>query len=163
MLSVSYATTYYTVATAGKYLQSDHLWRTELRYLFSPLLTLGGRGLRYSPISYANRSRRARETPIFCWLGTDLTLSRRLSATIRMGEDIRDIQGERRSKSSPYLELSSTYALTRATSLQSGTPITAWKNRPTQITTVEVLRTGFTLSQSLTPRLIGNLDEFSRA
>jgi uncharacterized protein (PEP-CTERM system associated) len=89
-------------------------------------------------------------------MGTDLTLSRRLSATIRIGEQIRTFEESGTSKSSPFLELSSSYALTRATYLQWNAHY-GEEEPPDAFTTVEVLRTGLTLSQSLTPRLLSNL------
>jgi Putative beta-barrel porin 2 len=154
VMSVSYATTYYTVPTQQANTFAQTTYGLELRYLFSPLVTFVGEG-RYSPIAYANDPTRAGDS-YFLLGGLDLTLSRRLSATIRLGEDIRTFEESGTAVSSPYLELSSTYALTRATSLLWNVHY-GLEEPPDANTKVQVLRTGLTLQQSLTPRLIGNL------
>ena len=141
-----------TPTTANSF--SQITYGVQLRYLFSPLLTLVGEG-RYSPISYPSNPTLDGDS-YYLLLGTDLTLSRRLSATIRLGEQIRSFEEAGVSKSSPFLEFSSTYALSRATSLQWNAHY-GLEEPPDEITTVEVLRTGLTLSEALTPRLICNL------
>jgi len=141
-----------TPTTANSF--SQITYGVQLRYLFSPLLTFVGEG-RYSPISYPSNPTLDGDS-YFLLVGTDLTLSRRLSATIRMGEQIRSFEEAGVSKSSPFLEFSSTYALSRATSLQWNAHY-GLEEPPDEITTVEVLRTGLTLSEALTPRLIANL------
>jgi hypothetical protein len=157
VLSISYGTTYYTVPTQQGNTFGQTTYGASLNYLLSPLVTIVGEG-RYSPIAYANDPTRAGDS-YFLLGGMDLTLSRRLSATVRMGEDIRTFTESGASVSSPYLELSSTYALTRATSLLWNVHY-GLEEPPSPTTKVQVLRTGLTLSQSLTPRLIGNLSCF---
>jgi len=153
VLSVSYATTYYTVPAQEINTFGTTTFGAELRYLFSPLLTMVGE-VRYSSIDYANDSART-GTSDYLLGGVDLTLSRRLSATIRVGEQIRSFDGGG-STSSPFLELSSTYALSRTTSLTWNAHF-GLEEPPDPTTTVQVLRSGLTLSQSLTPRVSSNL------
>jgi Putative beta-barrel porin 2 len=154
VLSVSYASTEYTSSSEQQNSFDQIIYGAQLRYLLSPLLTLVGEG-RYSPISFPNNPSLAGDS-YFLLGGTDWTLSRRFSATIRVGEQIRTFGESGTSASSPFLELSSTYAVTRTTTLQVNAHY-GLEEPPDVNTTVEVLRTGLTLTQSLTPRLIANL------
>jgi hypothetical protein len=154
VLSVSYATTFFTSASEQVNSFGQTTYGAELRYLLSPTYTLVGEG-RYATIAYPNDPTRVGDS-YFLLGGVDLTLSRRLSATIRLGEQIRTFEQSGVSRSSPYFELSSTYAIARATSLQLSAHY-GLEEPPDATGTVEVLRSGLTLSQGLTPRLVSNI------
>jgi opacity protein-like surface antigen len=154
VLSVSYGTTYYTASSQQANTFGETTFGTELRYLFSPLLTLVGE-LRYASIDYPSDPTRAGDS-YYVLGGADLTLSRRFSATVRVGEDVRNFDEGDISRSSPYLELTGTYALSRATSVQLSAHY-GLEEPPDANTTLTVLRTGLTLSEAFTPRVMGNL------
>jgi len=154
VLSLSYASTYYISSNQQANSFSQVTYGDEIRYLFSPTYTFVAEG-RYAPISYGMDKTRAGDS-YFLLGGVDLTLSRRLSGTIRLGEQLRTFEESGVAKSSPFLELSSNYVLARATSLQWSAHY-GLEEPPDATATVEVLRSGLNLSYAVTPRLVANL------
>ena len=127
---------------------------TELRYLWSPRLTAVLEG-RYQQISYPNAPA-INATSYFALIGFDLSLTRRVGATVRIGEAIRRFDESGDAASAPYLEATLNYQLGRASVL-------SWSNRfgfeepPTPTTEVLGFRSGVTVTHFFGPRLRGSL------
>jgi len=152
--SVSYSTVYYTDSSQQANTFDTTTFGTELRYLYSPRLTLVGEG-RYSVISYENDSTRSSDA-YFLLGGADISLSRRFFATIRFGAEDRTFTDTDSSKTSPYFELTANYNLTRTTSLSANAHY-GFEEPPNATTTVKTFRGGLTLSHAFTPRLSTSL------
>jgi hypothetical protein len=127
---------------------------TELRYLFSPRLTLLGE-LRYS--SDIHKDNPALDTnTYFVLAGGELTLSRRFTATLRLGESIQTYSESGGKNSAPYAEATLFYRLGRGTTVQ-------WNGRygyeeaGAPDTQVLVYRSGLSLAQVFNPRFQGSL------
>ncbi len=126
----------------------------ELRYLWSPKITAVIEG-RYSQISYPNNPTLDSST-YFALIGLDWSLSRRATATIRVGEALRTFEDSGGKSSAPYLEMALNHQLSKASVL-------SWSNRfgfeepPDQNTEVLTFRTGVSVSHSFGPRLRGSL------
>src|SRR5581483_8672464 len=95
-----------------------------LRYLVSPRLSLTAEG-RYTSDLHAN-NQALDTTSYYLLIGGDLTLSRRLQATVRFGEERQKFQQQEESDlmnggstgSSPYVEATLNYRLGQGTILQ---------------------------------------------
>ncbi len=126
----------------------------ELRYLWSPRLTAVMEG-RYGQISYLNNPALDSST-LYALIGFDLSLSRRASATVRVGESLREFDAGGGSSSSPYLEATLNYQLAKASVL-------SWNNRfgfeePGSATSEIVsFRSGVSVTHFFGPRLRGSL------
>jgi opacity protein-like surface antigen len=150
--SVSYNTLRYaeTTAQAGNY--GETIFGIEGRYLFSPRLTLLSE-LRYSMTAYETSNLLDSHT-FFLLLGGEITLSRRFTGTLRLGEAIRSFDTGGNSASAPYGEATLNYQVSRATVVQ-------WNGRygfeepPSPTSELTVFRTGLSLVHSFSPRLRG--------
>ena len=126
----------------------------ELRYLWSPKFTAVVEG-RYSQITYPNNPT-VDSSSYFGLIGVDWSLSRRATATVRVGEVIRTFADTGTKASSPYLETALNYQLGKASVL-------SWSNRfgfeepPDQNTEVITFRSGLAVSHFFSPRLRGSL------
>jgi opacity protein-like surface antigen len=128
---------------------------TQLRYLLSPRNTLVGE-VRYSADQHSNEQ--ALNTKSwYLLLGDDITLSRRFTASLRLGEEIQSLSGESGgSQSAPYVEATLNYRLGQATSIQ-------WNGRygyeesGSVNTRALVARSGLQLTQIFSPRLQASL------
>lgn len=129
----------------------------ELRYLWSPKVTAVIEG-RYSQITYPNNPT-LDSASYFGLLGVDLSLSRRASATVRVGEAIRTFEESGGKSSAPYLETTLNYQLSKASVL-------SWSNRfgfeepPDPNTEVLTFRSGLTVTHVFGPRLRGSLSVY---
>lgn len=127
---------------------------TELRYLFSPRLTLLGE-LRYNSDSH-NNTAALDTTTYYALIGGELTLSRRFSASLRIGETVQEFSDSGDKQSSPYLEATLNYRLAQQT-------ILAWNARygyeesGAVNTRTLVARSGLQLTQIFSPRFQGTL------
>ena len=152
--SVTYDTVLYqeTGPSADNY--GSTTFGTELRYLFSPRLTLVGE-LRYSSSAHDNTVA-LDTTNYYALIGGELTLSRRFTASLRIGEVVQEFSDSGDKQSSPYLEASLNYRLSQQT-------ILAWNARygyeesGAVNTRTLVARTGLQLTQIFTPRFQGVL------
>ncbi|MEP6672966.1 MAG: hypothetical protein ABJF10_27635, partial [Chthoniobacter sp.] len=120
--SVSYSAVSYAEKTQNSSNYATTTYGTELRYLFSPRLTVVGEA-RYSADMHANNSA-LDTTTYFLLLGGDLTLSRRFTASLRLGDQVQSFQNQGNqvdqgggSGSSPYLEATLNYRLGQGTIL----------------------------------------------
>lgn len=133
----------YDSATAGM----------EARYLWSPRYTFLTE-FRHTMTAYAQNSVRDSTTD-FLLIGTEFTINRRLTGSLRLGESIRsfDTGG---SAASPHVESALSYRTTARSQLQ-------WTNRfgfeePGAADQEKlVLRSGITYAYSFTPRLRGTV------
>lgn len=152
--SVSYNGIYYmeTTEQTGNY--TETIFGTELRYLFSPRLTLLAEG-RYSSQIHKNASEQDTNTA-FLLAGAELTLSRRFTATLRLGEALQTFTESGDAQSSPYGEATLAYRLSRGTTLR-------WNGRygyeiaGSPDSRLIVARTGLQLTHIFTPRLQASL------
>lgn len=152
--SVSYNGIYYmeTTEQTGNY--TETIFGTELRYLFSPRLTLLAEG-RYSSQIRQNDSALDTNTA-FLLAGAELTLSRRFTATLRLGEALQTFTESGDAQSSPYGEATLSYRLSRGTTIR-------WNGRygyeiaGGPDSRLIVARTGLQLTHIFTPRLQASL------
>lgn len=152
--SVSYNTILYQekAQTADNY--GTTTFGTELRYLFSPRLTLLGE-LRYSSDSHDN-SAALDTTSYYALIGGELSLSRRFTASLRLGEVVEEFSGSGDKESAPYLEATVNYRIAQQT-------ILSWNGRygfeeaGAPNTRTLVGRSGLQLTQIFTPRFQGVL------
>ncbi len=133
---------------------SETTFGTELRYLFSPRLTLLGE-LRYSSSFHKDQEELDANT-FYLIAGGELALSRRFSATLRIGETIQTFSEGGDSASSPYVEATLRYLLARGTSV-SWNARYGYEEASVADSRVEVLRSGLTLTQIFSPRLQASL------
>ena len=148
--SISYSTVFYETPAQQANTFGTTTFGTELRYLFSPRITLVGEA-RYSSVSYATDQTRDSSSD-FLLGGADFALSRRFSGTLRVGEQIRTFANSGTGKSAPYLELTSSYNLTRTDILAANARF-GFEEPPDIHTSVSVFRGGITLSHAFSPRL----------
>ena len=148
--SVSYSTVFYEAAAEKANTFGTTTFGTELRYLFSPRITLVAEG-RYGSTSYAQNPTLDSHSD-FLLGGADFAFSRRFSGTLRAGEEVRTFVESGGSKSAPYMELTSSYNLTRTDILAANARF-GFEEPPDVNTTVSVFRGGISLSHAFTPRL----------
>lgn len=152
--SVGYNSTYSVEQSQQNNNYAETTFGMELRYLYSPRLTLTGE-LRYSS-NIREFDSSLDTTSYFLLAGGELTLSRRFTASIRLGEELRTYTQGGSQTSSPYGEATLNYRLGRATTL-------AWnaryglENSANTNSEVTTYRGGFTLTQIFSPRLQGSL------
>ncbi len=138
---------------------------TEVRYLWSPVLT-GLTEVRYGSIMYADAPERDSHT-MYGLVGLEARLGPRLSAVLRAGESIRSFTESGKSASTPYMEAAAGYRVGPATQLSVTArygfeePLAAGQDRT-------VFRTGIGLHHAFSARLssdvaINLLDENSSA
>ena len=127
---------------------------TELRYLLSPRVTLLGE-LRYSSSIHEEGGADDANT-YFLLVGGELTLTRRFTATLRVGEALRTFSETGEKSSSPYAEATLGYRLARRTTIQWNARY-GYEEAAAPNTTVIVARTGLSLSHIFSPRLQGTL------
>jgi hypothetical protein len=127
---------------------------TQLRYLLSPRNTLVGEA-RYSSDLHTNQDSLNTST-LYLLVGDDITLSRRFSATLRLGEAIQTFSMGGGTDSAPYVEATLNYRLGQATSIQ-------WNGRygyeeaGSPGSRSIVARSGLQLTQIFSPRLQASL------
>jgi len=126
----------------------------EARYLFSPRLTLLGE-LRYSSVAYSTTSARDSST-VLLLAGGEMTLSRRFSATLRIGAALRTFDEGGEGSTSPYVESTLNYQLAKATFIRFNGRF-GFENPPDASSELIVLRAGLNLVQSFSPRFRGSL------
>jgi len=152
--SVSYNGIYYMEKSEQTGNYTETTFGTELRYLFSPRLTLLGE-MRYSSQTHKNDSALDTNTT-YLLAGGELTLTRRFTATLRLGEALQIFTEDGQSQSAPYGEATLSYRLTRGTTI-------SWNGRygyevaGTADSRLLVGRTGLQLSHIFSPRLQGTL------
>ena len=152
--SVSYSTIQYEEKTQSADNYGTTTFGTELRYLFSPRLTLLGE-LRYSSDSHDNSAAQD-TTTYYALIGGELSLSRRFTASLRLGESVQKFSNSGERDSAPHLEATVNYRIAQQT-------ILAWNARygyeeagaPNSRSLVA--RTGLQLTQIFTPRFQGVL------
>ena len=132
----------------------ETVFGTELRYLFSPRLTLLGE-VRYNTISYTTNSARDSHG-LFLLLGGEVTLSRRFTSTVRLGASLRTFDESGGSATSPYGELTLNYLLAKATIIRFNGRY-GFEEPPDAQSKLVSLRSGLSLVQSFSPRLRGTL------
>jgi hypothetical protein len=121
----------------------------ETRYLFSPLLTLVGE-VRYQETT-APYNRGLDSTSLYYLAGAELTLSRRVTASLRVGEsDGRYSSGS--TFQTPYMELSTGWRYS-PTGVLSLTSHYGFEQPPGINETLQVFRLGLNLSHAITSRL----------
>jgi len=152
--SLSYNALSYQETTQEANDNGDTTFGIEVRYLSSPRLTLLGE-LRYSSVAYSTSSTRDSSTALLL-LGGELTLSRRFSATLRVGAALRTFDESGESSTSPYLESTLNYLLTKATVIRLNGRF-GFENPPTANTELVTIRAGLSLVQSFSPRFRGTL------
>ena len=126
----------------------------EVRYLFSPHLTMLGE-VRYSSTAYSGTPARDSHS-LFGLLGVELSLSRRLSTTLRAGLAQRTFDESGTSATSPYAETTLNYQLAKATLIQFNGRF-GFEEPPDAQSKLISLRAGMSLVQSFSPRLRGTL------
>ncbi|MDR3404980.1 MAG: DUF3187 family protein [Chthoniobacter sp.] len=159
--SVSYSALTYEEQTQSSDNYATTTYGMELRYLFSPRLTLLGE-LRYSTDLHSNNAA-LDTTSYYLLVGGEVTLSRRFSASLRLGDEVQDFTGQgglqgsnsnNGTGSSPYVEATLNYRLGQGTILQ-------WNGRygyeeaGAVNTRSIVARSGLQLTQIFSPRLQG--------
>ncbi|HSI12049.1 MAG TPA: outer membrane beta-barrel protein [Chthoniobacter sp.] len=152
--SVSYNSVLYQDAGPNVDNYASTTFGTELRYLFSPRLTLLGE-LRYSSDAHDNSA--ALDTAsYYALIGGELSLSRRFTASLRLGESVQKFSSSGDSDSTPYVEATLNYRIAQQT-------ILSWNGRygyeeaGTPNTRTIVARSGLQLTQIFTPRFQGVL------
>jgi hypothetical protein len=147
--SLTYSSLQYAQATQTA---SDYATTTvgaELRYLFSPRLTVVGE-VRASQDSHVNNSL-LDTTSYYVLAGGDLQLSRRFTTTLRAGEQVQTFKEGGGKNSAPYGEMSLAYrfgpATTAAWNVRYG-----YEEAGAPNTRNLVARTGLQLTQIFTPR-----------
>ncbi len=152
--SVSYTSLHAAEKTQRSGDYGETTFGTELRYLFSPRLTLLGE-LRYS--SSMHQDDIAQDTTsYFLLVGGELTLTRRFSASVRLGETMQTYTEGGSKSSSPYLEATLDYRLARATTVQWNARY-GFENSGNSHSQSTVARSGLVLTQIFSPRLQGSL------
>ena len=126
----------------------------EARYLFSPHLTMLGE-VRYSSTVYSGSPARDSHS-LLGLLGVELSLSRRLSTTLRGGAAQRTFDESGLSATSPYVETTLNYQLAKATLIQFNGRF-GFEEPPDAGSELISLRGGVSLVQSFSPRLRGTL------
>jgi len=152
--SVTYNTLLYQEETQNADNYATTTFGTELRYLFSPRLTLLGE-LRYSSNAHDNTAA-LDTTSYYALIGGELTLSRRFTASLRVGEVVQEFSDSGDKQSSPYLEASLNYRLAQQTILGWNARY-GYEESGTVNTRTLVARTGLQLTQIFTPRFQGVL------
>jgi hypothetical protein len=127
---------------------------TELRYLFSPRLTLLGE-LRYSS-SLHPEDVQLDTTTYFLLVGGELTLTRRFSATLRIGEALKTFSETGQKASAPYLESTLNYRLARGTTIQWNARY-GYEEASSADSEVIVARSGLALAHIFSARLQASL------
>ena len=152
--SASYNAVRYTeeVQQLGDY--GETVFGTELRYLFSPRLTMLGE-VRYSMISYDTAAARDSHS-FFMLLGGEIKLSRRFSSTVRVGASSRSFDEGGDSATSPYGELTLNYQLAKATVVRVNGRF-GFEEPPDAQSKLISLRSGLSVVQSFSPRLRGSV------
>ena len=154
VVSLSYDSLRYT-ETAQQLNDSNTLTLgTQLRYLYSPQLTLVGEG-RYSLVSYNTDSTRDAHTA-FLLLGGDIALSRRFTSTVRLGASTRTFDNGNGSATSPYGEVTLDYLLAKATVVRLNGRY-GFEDTRAASSKLLSLRSGLSVVQSFSPRLRGSL------
>jgi hypothetical protein len=127
---------------------------TQIRYTVSARNTLTA-DLRYAETEYPTNAT-ANDSSIYYLVGLDTTFSTRLQNNISAGLEVQSFSGGGASQSIPYLESSTTLGLPRGGAL-------TWTNRYGSEETGSVdetsksYRTGLTLTQPLSTKLVGSL------
>lgn len=152
--SVAYNTVYSVEEDSQSGNYSETTFGTELRYLFSPRLTLLGE-VRYSSQIYEEEDNSSQT--VFVLAGGELTLSRRFTATLRLGEQWRTFDNANEPSSVPYVEGTIAYRLGRGTTLQMNARYGFEASSDGGNSENKVARLGMTLSQVFAPRLLGSL------
>jgi hypothetical protein len=126
----------------------------SLNYLWSPRLTVVAEG-RYNHITY-DKNPSLDAGSYFGLVGVDLSLSRRAAATVRVGGSFRTFDESGAKATSPYLETTLNYQLSKASVL-------SWDNRfgfeepPDANTKVLTFRSYLAITHFFNPRLRGSL------
>lgn len=153
--SVSYNTLRYQEQTQSSANYANTTFGTELRYLFSPRVTLLGE-LRYSSDLHQNDNTLNTDT-YYALIGGEVALSRRFSATLRLGEEVEKFKEGGDQNSSPYAEATLNYRITPQTAV-SWTARYGYEEAGVPNSSNLVARTGIQLTQIFTPRLQGVLN-----
>ena len=154
VMSLGYNGIYYMEKTEQTGNYTETTFGTELRYLFSPRLTLLG-DVRYSSQTHANNSALDTNTT-YALIGGELTLTRRFTATLRLGEALQTFSETGDAQSAPYAEATLSYRLSRGTTIQ-------WNGRygyevaGSPDSRLIVARSGLQLTHIFSPRLQGSL------
>lgn len=152
--SVSYNTLQYQDAGPNADNFATTTFGTELRYLFSPRLTLLGE-LRYSSDTHEHDSVQDSNN-YYLLIGGELALSRRFSATLRVGEVVQKFKEGGSSESSPYVEGALNYRITQQTILSWNVRY-GYEEAGAGESRNLTARSGIQLTQIFTPRFQGVL------
>jgi hypothetical protein len=152
--SVSYNALTYEEQAQGGSNYANTTFGTELRYLFSPRLTLLGE-LRYSSDMHENQND-LNTTSYYLLVGGELTLSRRFSASLRVGEAVQTFSEGGSKNSAPYLEATLNYRLSYATAI-SWNGRYGYEEASAPGSQNLVARSGLQLTQIFSPRFQGTL------
>jgi hypothetical protein len=126
----------------------------ELRYLLSPKLTMLGE-MRFSWDKHQD-SPELDSTSYILLVGGELTLSRRFTASLRLGETYRTYTETEAKDSSPYGEATLGYRIGRATTVQFNARY-GYEETQGANSQVVTLRSGLSVTQLFSARLQGSL------
>ena len=153
--SVSYNSLYSQETARQNSDYNETTFGTELRYLFSPQLTLIGEA-RYSSIVHPNSPSLDTGSYILL-LGGEVTLSRRFNASIRLGESLRTFDETGDQRSAPYGEGTLSYRVGPRTTVALTTHY-GFEESQNVNSELLTLRTGLSLSHVFTARLQGSVE-----
>ncbi len=126
----------------------------QASYLMSPRYSVLAE-YRHNMVSYPNSELRNSFTE-FLILGTEFTLNRRLTGSLRLGESIRTFETGGSAASSPYMEANLRYRTSPRSQLNFNSRF-GFEEPPGPDQERQVLRTGIQYQYSFTPRLISNV------
>lgn len=149
-LSISENAVYFTEAGREANNSYETTFGTEVRYLWKPRYTLLAE-LRHSQVTFPEFTLRDSSTNTVL-LGGEVTLTSRLTASIRFGASFRTFDASDEVSTSPSVEATLNYRL-GATSLIQWNSRYGFEEPPDQSSEVIAFRTSLTYTKSFTPRL----------
>ena len=139
-------------ATTGNFYEA--ILGTEARYLMTPRLTVLGE-IRYGQTLYANDSTLDSQT-VFLLIGGEVTLSRKLFASVHAGQELRTFNQGGSSRTSPYAETNLSFRYSR-TGVVSWNTRVGFESPPGPNTTSQVFRSSINAVQAFSARTRGTL------
>ena len=152
--SIAYNSLYSVEKTQQNSDYGETTFGTELRYLFSPRLTLLGE-VRYES-SMHQQDAAQDTTTYFVLFGGELTLTRRFTSSLRVGESVQSYTESGKQQSSPHVEATLDYRLARGTTVQWNGRYGYEESGSANVQTI-VTRSGLALTQIFSPRLQASL------
>lgn len=152
--SLSYNTNIYVQKTSQDQSFAEYILGNEARYIYNSRLTLVGE-LRYQMDDHGSDSDFNTHSVIVV-AGGDLNLSRKLSATLRLGQELRTFDTGGQTRTSPYGETTLNYRYSRNGVLSWNSRI-GYEEPPGPTITTTVLRSNLSVAQSFSARTKGTL------